>query len=221
MSDDSICVQVKYIQCVLRNPQHPHPLMTFGLREDVPILQMLMDATQVEKAELKVFTLEAFQKLVSQQVLDSQYAGIPDKAVYGMALQIWSMALNEQLLGSERSRRNPNSDEYNRVHNELADRFRHTITKMLNDNMLKDIQNNTKKWNHGVLASRLVTDCIAYFSKRITGMECPESNWCNAVNAIIGNKHARHCKHARTCTFYAGMDAGTAAGNTDNDSACT
>lgn len=219
MSD--VCVQVKYIQRVLRNPQHPHPLMTFGLNEDVPILQLLMDSTQVDNAELKSSTLGGFQKLVLDQVLDSQYAGISSKAVYGMALQIWSMALNEQLLESEMSSRNPNSNEYMRVHHELADRFRHTIMKMLDDNTLNDIKNNTKKWNHGVLASRLVTDCIAYFSKRITGMECPESNWCNAVNAIIGNKHARHCRHARTCTFYAGMAAVTEAGSADNGSACT
>ena len=97
----------------------------------------------------------------------------------------------EQASTPEKARRT----EYERVYDELGKLFDETA-----DEFVKQYDGKCRSFTH-ILRTRLVTDAIGYFSKRICGEECPNGDWTKAVAVVLG-KNVVHCARTRTCALF-------------------
>lgn len=131
--------------------------------------------------------LANYQPLVANVEAFIGYAFL---VAYNLELR-WEASKNEQASTPEKARRT----EYERVYDELGKLFDETA-----DEFVKQYDGKCRSFTH-ILRTRLVTDAIGYFSSRICGEECPNSDWTKAV-AVVLDKNVVHCARTRTCTLF-------------------
>lgn len=99
--------------------------------------------------------------------------------------------------------------EYERIYDELGSLFDETAKDFIEQYGKKT---DTRSFSH-ILRTRLVTDTVGYFSKRICGEECPDSDWTKAVAVVLG-KNVVHCSRIRNCSQFQPIISSETVGRT-------
>lgn len=145
--------------------------------------------------------LSEYQPMTASQ---EAFVGYIFLAAYNLE-QNWEASNKGQATTPEKARHS----EYDRVYEELGSLFDETAKDFIEQYGKKT---DTRSFSH-ILRTRLVTDTIGYYSKRICGEECPNSDWTKAVAVVLG-KNVVHCSRIRNCSQFQPIISSETVGRT-------
>lgn len=97
---------------------------------------------------------------------------------------------------------------YKRVYDELGAEFLETAARLrdwLDNGNTRQVVSRSQQEH--VLATRLVSTAIGYFSRQLSGVDTPNSSWSEALALVLRHPEAVDpmplmCRHHRICPFY-------------------